>query len=110
MVLNPKKHLAYILIPPVPIYLLCQYAGNAQFSGRASIDTSEFGEDRCFSCNLPTTVVSLLAATQLTRLISALKRTKVSCMNQIMYLTDQIGDRTSCFKQSYAKLGSPWLN
>ena len=112
---NLKSIFAYILMPPCPTLSplpTCRecIAVVFSFSGRASIDASEFGEDRCFSCNLPTTVISLLAATQLSCLISALKRTKVGCMNQIMYLTDQIGDRTSCFMQSYAKLGNPWLN
>ncbi|KAI5250916.1 G Patch Domain-Containing Protein 1 [Manis pentadactyla] len=32
-------------------------------SGRANVDISEFGEDRCFCCSLPTTDISLLAAT-----------------------------------------------
>lgn len=50
------------------IYLFCQFEGNAlaaafASSGRANVDISEFGEDRCFCCSLPTTDISLLAAT-----------------------------------------------
>lgn len=49
-------------LPPVPICRECIATAFA-FSGRANVDISEFGEDRCFSYNLPTTVISLLAST-----------------------------------------------